>query len=65
VDVAVVAEQGELASPRDEGRRRFREAAIVHRRGIERHFCEHVSDDEAATLIELFARLRAVAPPPA
>jgi hypothetical protein len=37
----------------------------VHRRGIERHFCEHVSDDEAATLIELFARLRAVAPPPA
>jgi DNA-binding MarR family transcriptional regulator len=46
----------------EEGRRRFEEAAAVHRRGIDRHFCAHVSDDEAATLIELFARLRAAAP---
>lgn len=46
----------------DEGRRRFEQAAAVHRRGIERHFCAHISDEEATKLLELFGRLRAAEP---
>lgn len=46
----------------DAGRRRFRDARAVHRGGIERHFCAHIDDDEAASLIELLGRLRAAAP---
>lgn len=46
----------------DAGRRRFRDARAVHRAGIERHFCAHIDDDEAASLIELLGRLRAAAP---
>jgi DNA-binding MarR family transcriptional regulator len=42
----------------DAGRRRFAEARAVHRRGIDEHFCAHVSDEEAALLIDLFGRLR-------
>jgi DNA-binding MarR family transcriptional regulator len=41
-----------------DGRRRFRQARAVHRAGIERHFCAHIDDDEAASLIELLGRLR-------
>jgi DNA-binding MarR family transcriptional regulator len=43
------------------GRRRFEEARAVHRRGIDEHFCAHVSDEEAAALLDLFGRLRAAA----
>jgi DNA-binding MarR family transcriptional regulator len=46
----------------DEGRRRFEEAAEVHRSGIDRHFCSHLSADEAGTLIAVFDRLRPAAP---
>jgi DNA-binding MarR family transcriptional regulator len=45
-----------------DGRRRFREARAVHRAGIERHFCAHIDDDEAASLIALLGRLRPPAP---
>ena len=40
------------------GRRRFEEARVVHRRGIDKHFCAHVSDEQAAALLDLLARLR-------
>jgi hypothetical protein len=33
----------------------------VHRRGIDEHFCAHVSDEEAAALLDLLGRLRAAA----
>jgi DNA-binding MarR family transcriptional regulator len=42
----------------DEGRRRFEQARAVHRRGIDEHFCAHVSDEEAATLLDVLGRLR-------
>jgi DNA-binding MarR family transcriptional regulator len=45
----------------DAGRRRLEEAGAVHRRGIDEHFCSHVSDEEAAALLDLFGRLRAAA----
>ena len=41
------------------GRARFEAARAVHRRGIDQYFCAHVSDDEAALLVEVFGRLRA------
>jgi DNA-binding MarR family transcriptional regulator len=42
----------------EEGQRRFRAARAVHRRGIERHFCAHLSDAEAASLIGILDRVR-------
>jgi len=44
------------------GRRRFRQARAIHRAGIERHFCAHIDDDEATSLIEILGRLRTAAP---
>ena len=45
----------------DEGRRAFKDAAPVHRRGIDEHFTQFLTDDEAATLQEALERvLRAV-----
>ena len=46
----------------DAGRRRFQEAAAVHRRGIDAHFCAHLSQDETAALIALLERLRSASP---
>jgi DNA-binding MarR family transcriptional regulator len=40
-----------------EGRRRFRRAAPLHVRGIERHFGRHLLDSDAACLRALFERL--------
>jgi DNA-binding MarR family transcriptional regulator len=42
----------------DAGLERFHEAAAVHRRGIDEHFCDHITDDEAATLVAVLGRLR-------
>lgn len=42
----------------DAGRERFRAARHAHRRGIERHFCAKISDDEARTLLDILGRIR-------
>jgi hypothetical protein len=39
------------------GRARFREAAPLHLRGIQRHFARHVTADEARSLHGLLGRL--------
>jgi len=46
-----------------EGRKRFQAAAVVHRRGIVRHFMEHVKEREAGTIIAALARVRAALAP--
>jgi DNA-binding MarR family transcriptional regulator len=43
----------------DEGRRRFAQLRAFHRAGIERHFCAHLSEDDAEHLIEILGRLQA------
>jgi DNA-binding MarR family transcriptional regulator len=43
----------------DEGRRRFARLRAFHRAGIDRHFCAHITDDEAEQLIAVLGRLRA------
>lgn len=40
------------------GRRRFDQAAAVHRRGIDAHFCAHLTQEEAAELVVVLKRLR-------
>ena len=49
--------RGILAVVTPEGRRRFRRAAALHVRGIERHFGRHLSAAEPATLRSLLDRL--------
>jgi DNA-binding MarR family transcriptional regulator len=41
------------------GRERFERVASLHRAGIERDFCAHISEAEAETLIAVLGRLRA------
>ncbi|MFN2556755.1 MAG: MarR family winged helix-turn-helix transcriptional regulator [Nitriliruptorales bacterium] len=41
----------------DEGRERLRGASPTHLRGIERHFAQHLSDDEAETLRSAFRKI--------
>lgn len=60
--------RGLLAVLTPEGDRALHEAAPVHVRGIEEHFGRHVSDEEAAVVLDVFERLRAAmgsdGPPP-
>jgi|SRR2546423_535503 DNA-binding MarR family transcriptional regulator len=49
--------RGVLAVVTPEGRRRFRRAAALHVRGIERHFGRHLSAAEPAALRSLVDRL--------
>jgi DNA-binding MarR family transcriptional regulator len=49
--------RGILAVITPEGRRRFRRAAALHVRGIERHFGRHLSAAEPAALSSLVERL--------
>jgi DNA-binding MarR family transcriptional regulator len=49
--------RGVFAVITSEGRRRFRRAASLHMRGIERHFGRHLAETEPAALRSLFDRV--------
>ena len=49
--------RGILAVITPEGRRRFRRAALLHVRGIERHFGRHLSESDPEALRSLLDRL--------
>lgn len=49
--------RGVYAVLTEAGEARFRQAAPLHLRGIERHFARHVGGEEARVLRDLFARL--------
>ena len=49
--------RGVFAVLTDAGRTRFRQAAPLHLRGIERHFARYVTADDVATLRQLLDRL--------
>jgi DNA-binding MarR family transcriptional regulator len=49
--------RGVFAVLTDAGRTRFRQAAPLHLRGIERHFARHVTADDVVTLRLLLGRL--------
>lgn len=54
--------RGAYAALTAEGRRRLRRAAPVHLAGIQRHFAGQLSDEEAAVLDAVTARIRASLP---
>lgn len=49
--------RGVWAAITKQGRRRLREAAPVHLRGIDEHFAQHLTDDEVDVLVHAFAKL--------
>lgn len=51
--------RGLLAVLTAQGRAALEQAAPVHLRGIDQHFGRHVSDGEAAVILDVFERLRA------
>jgi DNA-binding MarR family transcriptional regulator len=46
----------------DEGRHRFAQWRAFHRAGIERHFCSHITEEEAEQLMDILGRLRGAHP---